>query len=87
MPRSHGSAILIDSSSFAFKQIPLWLQADATAASTSRYHCDYKQIPLRLQTDVVVATNRYHCGDKQMPLRLQADATAAISRCHCGYIQ
>ena len=47
MPRSHGSVISIASSSFAFKQMPLRLQADATAA-TSRCHCGYKQKPLRL---------------------------------------
>ena len=68
LPRSHGSAILIAFSSFAFKQIPLRLQVDATAA-TSRCHCGYKQIPLRRQADVTAATSRCHCGYKQMPLR------------------
>ena len=43
LPRSHGSAISIASSSFAFKQMPLRLQADA-AAATSRCHCGYKQM-------------------------------------------
>ena len=54
---------------------------------SNRYHCGYKQMPLRLQIDTPATTNRYHCGDKQMPLRRQADATAATSRNHCGYKQ
>ena len=81
-----GAPFLIASSSFAFKQIPLRLQADATAA-TSRCHCGYKQMPLRLQKDTPATTNRCHCGYKQIPLRRQADAAAATSRCHCGYKQ
>jgi hypothetical protein len=71
LPRIHGSAISIASSSFAFKQMPLrlWLQADATA-TTNRYHCGDKQMPLWLQADATAAINRCHCGYKQMPLRL-----------------
>ncbi len=70
----------IASSSFAFKQMPLRLQADATAA-TSRCHCDcgYEQMPLRLRADATATTSRCHCGYKQMPPRLQADATASYT--------
>ena len=80
MPHSHGSAISIASSSFAFKQMPLRLQADATAA-TSRCHCDcgYEQMPLRLRADATATTSRCHCDYKQMPLRLQADAPASYT--------
>jgi hypothetical protein len=54
---------------------------------SSRCHCGYEQMPLRLRADATAATSRCHCGYNQMPLRLQADATAATSRCHCGYKQ
>ena len=69
MPRSHGNAISIAFSSFAFKQMPLRLQANAIVATT-RCHCGYKQIPLRRHADATAATSRCHCGYKQMPLRL-----------------
>ena len=80
MPRSHAWERHFD------RFLLLCFQADTTAA-TSRCHCGYKQIPLRLQIDTPATTNRCHCGYKQIPLRRQADATAATNRSHCGYKQ
>ncbi len=77
MPRSHAWERHFD------RFLLLCFQADTTAA-TSRCHCGYKQMPLRLQTDTTAATNRYPCDYKQMPMWLQTDTTAATNRYHCG---
>ena len=59
---------------YGYKQMPLRLQADATATK-SRCHCGYKQMPLRL-----------HTGNKTAE-RPNKRYTATTNRCHCGYIQ
>jgi hypothetical protein len=48
---------------------------------SSKCHCGYKQMPLRLRlrADATATTSRCHCGYKQMPPRLQADATASYT--------